>query len=144
MERGERAELLGDDERRVVGQHHAAGADANRLGAVGDVLDQDGGRRAGDAGHVVVLGQPEAAVAERLRAAREVERLAQRVGDCPASPHGREVENRKRNCPHDSHHPFAHNILSKPKRGLLVKVVARASVGDPIIVAPALRDFVAV
>ena len=49
VERLERAELLGDHERRVVRQHDAAGADADRLGAAGDVRDHDGGRRARDA-----------------------------------------------------------------------------------------------
>ena len=32
MQRFEHAELLGHDERRVVGEHHAARADADRLG----------------------------------------------------------------------------------------------------------------
>ena len=37
---GERAELLGDHERRVVGQHHAARAEPDRAGVGGDVGDQ--------------------------------------------------------------------------------------------------------
>ena len=44
----ERAELLGDDQRRVVRQHDAAGADADRRRAGGDVADHHRGRRAGD------------------------------------------------------------------------------------------------
>ena len=47
-QRLERAELLGDHERRVVRQHDPAGADADRLGAAGDVGDHDRGRGAGD------------------------------------------------------------------------------------------------
>jgi hypothetical protein len=62
----ERAELLGDDERRVVRQHHPAGADADGLRASGDMPDEDGGRRASDARYVVMLGEPEAVVAPRF------------------------------------------------------------------------------
>ena len=45
-----------------------------------DVADEHGGRGAGDARHVVVLGQPEAPVAERLDVPRQFERVAERVG----------------------------------------------------------------
>ena len=45
----------------------------------GDVRDHDRRRRAGDAGHVVVLGQPEAAVAPALGVLREVERVGERL-----------------------------------------------------------------
>ena len=83
IERGERAELLGDDERRVVRQHDAAGADADGLGAAGHMADHDRRRRAGDAGHVVMLGQPIAAIAEAFRVLRERERVAQ--GICRSS-----------------------------------------------------------
>ena len=69
IERVERAELLGDHERRVVGEHHAARAYADRVRALGHEADRHGGRRAGDARHVVVLGQPEAAVARAPRRA---------------------------------------------------------------------------
>ena len=60
VERGEGAELLGNDERAVVGEHDAAGADANCRCRRGDVADEDGRRRAGDRVHVVVLGEPDA------------------------------------------------------------------------------------
>jgi hypothetical protein len=39
VQRGQGAELLGDDQRSVVGQHHAARADADGLRAAGDVAD---------------------------------------------------------------------------------------------------------
>ncbi len=80
MERGERAELLGNDQRRVVGQHDAAGADADGRGAGGDMADDDGGRGAGDARHVVMLGEPVAVVAEPLGMAGEIERVPQAIG----------------------------------------------------------------
>ena len=75
IERLERAELLGDHERRVVRQHDPARADADRRRAGGDVRDHDRGRGAGDAGHVVVLGEPEAPVAEPLGVLGQVERV---------------------------------------------------------------------
>src|SRR5688572_196619 len=68
----------------MVRQHHAAGADADRRGAAGDVADQHRRRRARDAGHVVVLGEPVAAVAEVLGMARGVERVAERPGNVAA------------------------------------------------------------
>ena len=49
IQRLERPELLGDHHRRVVGQHDAARADADRRGAAGQVADDDRGRRARDA-----------------------------------------------------------------------------------------------
>ena len=69
VERLERAELLGDHERRVVRQHDAARADADRRRAAGDVPDHDRRRGARDAGHVVVLGEPEAPVSPSARRA---------------------------------------------------------------------------
>ena len=95
IERLERAELLGDHQRRVVRQHDAAGADADRARAAGDVPDHHRGRRAGDAGHVVVLGEPEAPVAPALGVLREVERVAERLGRRPALDDRREIEDRK-------------------------------------------------
>jgi hypothetical protein len=49
-ERLQRAELLGDHERRVVGEHDATGTHADRGRAAGGVRDDDGSRGAGDAG----------------------------------------------------------------------------------------------
>ena len=63
MQRFQGAELLGDGQRSVVGQHHAAGTQADRLGVGGHVGDQHAGRRRRDARHVVVLGVPDPAEA---------------------------------------------------------------------------------
>ena len=41
IQRVERAELLGDHERRMVRQHDAAGADADGLRAAGHMADDD-------------------------------------------------------------------------------------------------------
>ena len=57
---GQGAELLGDHQRRVVGQHDAAGAEADRVGVRGHVRDEYGRGGGGDGGHVVVLRVPDA------------------------------------------------------------------------------------
>ena len=92
---GEGAELLGDHQRRVVRQHDAAGAEADRLGVGGDVGDQDRGRRAGDRADVVVLGVPDALVAEALGRPGELDRAGEAVGDRLVRPDRGEVEDRE-------------------------------------------------
>ncbi|HJN93964.1 MAG TPA: hypothetical protein QGF05_14740 [Dehalococcoidia bacterium] len=59
-------EGFGHFEGRVVRQHDAAGADADALGASGDLGDQDLGGGAGEGSGVVVLGQPIAGVTESV------------------------------------------------------------------------------
>ncbi len=76
VERLEHPELLGDDQRRVVGEHDPAGADPDLLGRVGERHHQHRRRGAGDAGHVVMLGDPVAAVAEPLDVLGELDRVA--------------------------------------------------------------------
>jgi len=73
MQRRERSELLGNHERRVVRKHDPACPDPDRLRARGDVRYHDRSRRARDAGRVVMLREPEAAVAPAFRVAGEVE-----------------------------------------------------------------------
>ena len=80
VERLEHRKLLGDRERGVIGQHHAAGSDADALGGAGEMGDQDGWRGAGDGRHVVVLGDPEADVAELLGGLCQARRVGQRLG----------------------------------------------------------------
>ncbi len=62
----QRTEDLGDLERGVVWQHHAAGADANVRGHGSGTGDQDLRGRAGQHIHCVVLGVPEPCVAEAV------------------------------------------------------------------------------
>ena len=57
-----------------------------------EVREQHRRRRAGDAGHVVVLGDPVAAVPEALGLLDQGDRVAQRVGGRGAAPDRREVE----------------------------------------------------
>ena len=59
-----------------------------RLRAARDVADHHGRGGAGDAGHVVVLGEPEAVVAPAFRMPGQVERVAQRLAR-PSRPPAR-------------------------------------------------------
>jgi hypothetical protein len=72
----------------------AADPDLGRPGS--DVSDHDGGRRTGDADHVVMLRQPEAAIAEPLHVARHVKGVAQRVDRAGALGDESKIEDRKR------------------------------------------------
>ena len=76
----EDAERLGDLERAVVRQHHAAAPDPDAGRRRRDRADQDLGRAAGEHRCAVVLGDPVALVPEPLGEAGEVDRVAQRVG----------------------------------------------------------------
>ena len=93
IERRERAELLGHGQRRVVGQHDAARADAHRLGEARHMADQHRGRGGGDALHVVMLGQPVAVIAERLGVFGQRAGIAQRLRRVGAFGHRSKVEN---------------------------------------------------
>ncbi len=95
IKRFQRAELLGDDQRRMVRQHDPARADADRLGATSDMPDHHGCRRAGDARHVVVFGQPEPLEAPGFGVLRQVERVAERLRGVAALADRGEVEHGK-------------------------------------------------
>ena len=91
-------ELLGDGQRRVVGQHHPARAQPELRRLRGQMRDQH--RRAGGRhrGHVVVLGQPVAGVAEPVGGLRELRRRRQRIGRRLVGAHRDEIENGKPHC----------------------------------------------
>ncbi len=79
IQRLQRTKLLRNHERRVIGKHHASGAHSNGLRRLGNVTDQDAGRRAPNAAHVVMLGHPITIVAQLFGVlcllAYQVERL---------------------------------------------------------------------
>ena len=79
VQAAEDAERLGDLERAVVRQHHAAAADADVLGRGRHLGDQDLGRRAREHRDAVVLGDPVARVAEPVGEPREVDRVLERI-----------------------------------------------------------------
>jgi len=89
----QQAELLRHDQRRVVAEQHRARADPDVLGGRGDSGDEHGGRRRGDTGREVVLGQPVPAVAQPFGVPGEVERVAQGVRGPLPRHDGREVQN---------------------------------------------------
>ena len=91
---GQQAEALGDLERRVVREHHAAAADADPLGGRRHRAGQHLRRRTGQR-EAVVLGEPVAVIAEAVGELREVERVAQRVRPRRALRHRRLVEDAK-------------------------------------------------
>jgi hypothetical protein len=80
VHRGQQREDLGDLERAVVRQHHAARADADALRRRGHRRDQHLGRVAGEHRSAVVLGQPVAVVSELVGEPRQVDRVRQGVG----------------------------------------------------------------
>jgi hypothetical protein len=67
----EQRELLRDDQGRMVGQHHAAGADTDAPRVCGQHRHQDGRVRRPDRRHVVMLGHPVAVVSEIVGPAHE-------------------------------------------------------------------------
>ena len=75
MKRLESPELLGDHDRRVVREHDPTGADADRARPARYVRDHHRRRCARNPDRVVMLGEPEAAVAPTLDVLRKVERV---------------------------------------------------------------------
>ena len=73
------AELFGDLQRRMVGQHDAARADPDRAGRGADMRDHHCGGGGGDTLHPVMLGDPIAVVAVRLGMAGEVRSIGERL-----------------------------------------------------------------
>jgi hypothetical protein len=83
----EEGELLGHHQRGVVGQHHSPGTDANPLGRRRQVRDEHGWVRARHGRHVVVLGHPEAGVAQAVGGAGELAGRGEGVGRRLARAH---------------------------------------------------------
>ena len=80
MERGERADLLGNDQRSVIGQHDAAAGDPDASGG-GEHLSHENGRGRGEVGHgAVVLREPVAGIAGLVGGAGQLQHLAQGIG----------------------------------------------------------------
>jgi hypothetical protein len=92
----ERPELLRDQERGVIRQHDPAGADADALGVGGDVRDEHAGRRRRNRWDVVVLGVPDARVAEAFRQLGDRNAALKTVAGGFAGADEGEIENRER------------------------------------------------
>lgn len=96
VELGQGAEGFGDDQGRMVGQHDPPRTDAYAAGSAGDVPDQDGGGRTGDALHVVVFRQPVAREAEGLGVPGRGQGDGQGLADAAAFADGNEIEHGER------------------------------------------------
>src|SRR5678816_728251 len=94
-QRFQHLEALHHHQRRMVRQHHAAGADAQVLRDRRHLSDHDVGRRARDVRQVMVLGEPQPRVAEPVDDPREVEAVAQRGRRWRRGGDGREIEDRE-------------------------------------------------
>ena len=91
----EGAKDFGDLERGVVWKHDAAGAHADARSFGGSAGDEDLGCGGGEKIHGVVLGVPEAGVAESVDVAGEVEGVGEGVGRREAGGDGGLVEYRE-------------------------------------------------
>jgi hypothetical protein len=91
-ERGQRAKLFSNHQRRMVRQHDAARADADRRSAIGDIADHDRCGGAGNAGHIVMFSQPIAMKAKFLRMLCKLKRVAQRLTGIAVIGNGRKIE----------------------------------------------------
>ena len=83
-QRLQHAELLGNFQRRVVGQHDTATPDPNGVGGRGDAPDQDLGARAGERPGIVVLRHPVARVAQPFDDLGQPHRLLQSISGRPS------------------------------------------------------------
>src|SRR6202020_1027290 len=79
IEPRERSELLGDNVGRVVRKHDASCPDPNGRRPFGDMTKHDRGRGAGDALHVMMLGDPDALIAPFLGVSGEVASVVERA-----------------------------------------------------------------
>jgi hypothetical protein len=94
-QRFERAELLGDHHRRVIGQHDPARADADRRSRLSDMRKHDRRRRARNPRHPVMFGNPVAFIAQRLGVPRQIGGVRQRLRDGDGVSDGHKVEERE-------------------------------------------------
>src|SRR5260370_1044966 len=78
----------------MIGQHDSASTDPDCRCAAGHVAYDERGCSTGDAGHVVMLGQPIATISKALGMAREIEGIAEGIGCRSLLDDGREIEDR--------------------------------------------------
>ena len=97
VQRLERAELLGDHQRRMVRQHDATGADPDGRSARSHMGDEHRGGRAGNPRQAVMFSQPVALVAPTFGMLCQIQRVAKRCRSIAAFGDGREVEDGKWN-----------------------------------------------
>lgn len=97
IQASQRAELLGNLQRSMVRQHDAARTDADVRRTTGHMADQHRCCSAGDSRHVVMFGEPVAAVAESFGIACKIQRIGESLRSVAAFGDGRKIENGKWN-----------------------------------------------
>ena len=93
IERVERAELLGDHEWVVIGQHDPARTDPDLACSGADTGEHHGSRAASNARHAVMLGDPISAVAKRFGLARQSSGGSHRFANSAAFTNRNQIEN---------------------------------------------------
>ena len=76
----------------MVGQHNAPCPHTDRLGLGCNMPHHHRRRRTGDAGHIVMLGQPVAMIAPAFGLLRQIGGMAQCIAGGLAFDHGGEIE----------------------------------------------------
>ena len=96
IQRRQGAELFGHLQRRMVGQHDAAGADTDGPGGARHLPDQHGSGRTRHGWRVVMLHQPVAVITPAFRRLGQRHHLAEGVRRRAALADGRKIEDGKR------------------------------------------------
>ena len=92
MKRLQGGELFGDDQRCVIGQHHATRADPDGGGGIGHVGNEDRRGGAGHRGDPMVLRHPEPVVAKPLDLCGQPSGVGQRPGRGRTRGHRGQIE----------------------------------------------------
>ena len=92
IQRVERAELFGDHQRRMVGQHDPARADTDRLRLARNMADHHRRRGARNARHAMMFGDPIARIAAGFGLTRQIGGVGQSGCSVTTFDNGDEVE----------------------------------------------------
>ncbi len=92
---GKGAELFGHDQRCMVRQHDPARTHTDGAGCGRHLRNHNRRGRTGDAGHVVMLGQPIAVIARLFCQTRKIDRIRQSIGGSLAFGDGRQIKDRE-------------------------------------------------
>src|SRR5690606_3684619 len=95
IKRFERAELLSNGQWGMIGKHDATRTDADAISLAGHMANQYRSSRASYVFHVVVLGKPDAVIAELLDVSRRFNGAGNGRGSIAALDDNREIEGRK-------------------------------------------------
>src|SRR5689334_1156503 len=128
----------------MVGKHHAAGTDADRLREARYIGHDHSCRRARDAGHVVMLGKPKAMITPCLHVAPQITAVVQGLGRRRPFIDGREVENGKpvhakcpaRSAASSTSHPTWFGVFAVANKFVISRLNAGMSSGLRLVSNP--------